>query len=172
MDEDWGDRDPSEAVDLDITGDPQLDQFGYQSPRRDMRPPPAPEFDYLAQYRRDQEARERRRAAVRANIDETKRRRNERRGAVHQQRPEPVAPVWHPQPTAPPVPQHGAYFEVRTRRVWWAPWRKKQTWTQMSTWHVGGPPAAATVVTVPDVGALPGQVHTIGTVGPTGAVEW
>jgi hypothetical protein len=35
MDEDW-DWDPDPIVDLDVTGDPQLDQFGYQSPRRNM----------------------------------------------------------------------------------------------------------------------------------------
>jgi hypothetical protein len=72
-----------------------------------------------------------------------------------------------------PLPgQHGAYFEVRTTRVWWAPWRRKRVWQQISTWHPGPPPAAATVVTVPDVAALPGRVHTIGRVSGTGAVEY
>jgi hypothetical protein len=41
MDEDW-DRD--QIVDLDVTGDPQLDQFGYQSPRA---PGPRPGFKSL-----------------------------------------------------------------------------------------------------------------------------
>jgi hypothetical protein len=36
-------------LDADVTGDPQLDQFGYQSPRRDFSPPPSEPFDYLAQ---------------------------------------------------------------------------------------------------------------------------
>src|SRR6516162_846496 len=44
-----------------------------------------------------------------------------------------------------------AYFEVRTKRVWWAPWRKRKVWTQVSGWHMGGPPAGATVMTVDDV---------------------
>jgi len=72
-----------------------------------------------------------------------------------------------------PLPgQHGAYFEVRTKRVWWAPWRKRKVWTQASSWHMGGPPAGATVMTVDDVAALPGRVHTIGRVSGTGAVEY
>ena len=33
MDEDWDYWEPDQIVDLDVTGDPQLDQFGYQSPR-------------------------------------------------------------------------------------------------------------------------------------------
>jgi hypothetical protein len=37
---------------------------------------------------------------------------------------------------------------------------------------MGEPPAGAEVVTVGDVGELPGRVHTIGMVGPTGAVKW
>jgi hypothetical protein len=73
-----------------------------------------------------------------------------------------------PQSQAPQPGQHGAYFEVRTVRCWWAPWRRKQVWQQVSTWHVGQPPAGATVVTVTDVAALPGQVHTIGHVSGTG----
>ena len=65
-----------------------------------------------------------------------------------------------------------AYFEVRTKRVWWALWRKRKVWTQVSSWHMGGPPAGATVMTVDDVAALPGRVHTIGRVSGTGAVEY
>jgi len=37
---------------------------------------------------------------------------------------------------------------------------------------MGGPPAGATVMTVDDVAALPGRVHTIGRVSGTGAVEY
>jgi hypothetical protein len=59
MDEDW-DCDPDQIVDLDVTGDPQLDEFGYQSPRRSFRTPP-PERDWLAQARRDWQQRDARR---------------------------------------------------------------------------------------------------------------
>jgi hypothetical protein len=82
----------------------------------------------------------------------------------------PVAP--EPESKGPQPGQHGAYFEVRTKRVWWAPWRRKRVWQQISTWHPGPPPAGATVVTVPDVASLPGRVHTIGRVSGTGAVEY
>jgi hypothetical protein len=183
---DYDDR--SEIVDLDVTGDPQLDQFGYQSPRRDMGPPPAEPFDWLAQHKanqaqieadnaRRQAERERRRAAVRDNLDETRRRIAERHGGPAMLPPQPAS-MLPPQPASmlqpvQPVPQHGAYFERRTVRPWWGLGLiKRQVWTQVSGWHLGQPPAGATAVTVPDVGALPGQVHTIGTVGPTGAVEW
>jgi hypothetical protein len=54
---DWG-RD--EIVDLDVTGDPQLNQFGYQSPRLTFRTPP-PERAWLAQAERERQQRERRR---------------------------------------------------------------------------------------------------------------
>jgi hypothetical protein len=57
--------DHDDIVDLDgcadVTGDPQLDVFGYQSPRRNFTPP-APEFDWLGQYRADMADRERREA--------------------------------------------------------------------------------------------------------------
>jgi hypothetical protein len=70
--------------------------------------------------------------------------------------------------------QRGAYFERRTKRVWWAPWRRKQVWQQISAWQNTTPPrgAGVDVVTVGDVSELPGKVHTIGTVSQTGAVEW
>jgi hypothetical protein len=91
MDDEW-DWDRDEIVDLEITGDPQLDQFGYQSPRRGFTPPPSQSFDYLAQYRRDREQRERRRqAAVQQNLAETRRRVAERRG-----QPQPVLPALAP----------------------------------------------------------------------------
>ena len=67
-------------LDADVTGDPQLDQFGYQSPRRDFSPPPSEPFDYLAQFKRDMAEDERRRAAVQDNLDQTRRRNAERRG--------------------------------------------------------------------------------------------
>ena len=80
----------------------------------------------------------------------------------------------------PPVPpqtgllpgQHGAYFEVRTVRPRYAPWRKKRVWQQVSAWQMTQPPAGAQAVTVADVSELPGQVRIIGRVGQTGAVEY
>src|SRR6516165_6376668 len=30
--------------------------------------------------------------------------------------------------------QHGAYFEHREVRCWWAPWRKRMVWRQVSAW--------------------------------------
>jgi hypothetical protein len=53
MDADW---DPDEIVDLDVTGDPQLDQFGYQLPRDRGNPTgfrPGTQVDWLAQAKRD-----------------------------------------------------------------------------------------------------------------------
>lgn len=68
------------------------------------------------------------------------------------------------------TPQHGAHFEVRTKRAWFAPWRRQKVWTQVGPWVVGQPPSSGEVVTVGDVSELPGRVTTIGEVGPTGAV--
>jgi hypothetical protein len=68
--------------------------------------------------------------------------------------------------------QHGAYFEKRTYRPWYAPWTKKTVWQQISAWRATTPPKGADVVTVADVGELPGRVRTIGRVGKTGAVEY
>ncbi len=181
MDEDW-DWETDQIVDLDVTGDPQLDQFGYQSPRR---PGPRsgfqslPQRDWLAQAKRDRQQRERRRARQQRHRQEA-RRQQEVPPSPPAQRPPPMAqPVAQPAPVEPeseckgPQPgQHGAYFEVRTVRRWWAPWRKRKVWQQISTWHVGQPPAGARVVTVADVAQLPGQVHTIGRVSGTGAVEY
>jgi hypothetical protein len=103
MDEDW-DRDPDHIVNLDVTGDPQLDQFGYQSPRnmpRTWAHPPShqivpwpPEMGYQP--------------------------------GMGPLRPGPLtSPAPDEQQSQGPLPgQRGAYFEVRTRRVWCAPWRK------------------------------------------------
>jgi hypothetical protein len=69
--------------------------------------------------------------------------------------------------------QHGAYFEKRTYRPWYAPWKKVTRWQQISAWQNTTPPTSGTeVVTVGDVSELPGKVQTIGKVGPTGAVEY
>jgi hypothetical protein len=195
MDEDW-DCDRDEIVDLDVTGDPQLDQFGYQSPRNVPRMwahPPASQRDWLAQSRRDRAERQRKRDRQQRQREEARRQRESppsqsvapmaRGGCYPQVMPQVMRPPrggdegWSAAPpvTPPSGPQpgqHGAYFEVRTVRPWYALWRKKRVWQQISAWHMGLPPAGATVVTVPDVAALPGQVHTIGRVNGTGAVEY
>ena len=207
MDEDW-DWDRDEVLDLDgygeATGDPQLDVYGYQSPKqRGGTGFRSTDGDRLARRRaqreRDRAERDqRRRAAVEQNNAETKRRVAQRRG-----QPTPsivpfepgsgyqpgVGPVrqpdlpekwWRPDATRQPVQtqpgpqpgQHGAYFERRVVRRWWAPWTKRTTWRQVSAWQHGQPPAGAEIVTVADVAQLPGRVHTIGRVGETGAVEY
>ena len=80
--------DRDEVMDLgacDVTGDPQLDQFGYQSPSR-RRPNltgyhPGPERDWLANARAYRaQCEQRRREAVADNLREKKRRIAERRG--------------------------------------------------------------------------------------------
>jgi hypothetical protein len=68
--------------------------------------------------------------------------------------------------------QHGAFFEKRMVRPWYAPWKKVVRWQQISTWQHTTPPTTGEVVTVGDVSELPGRVHTIGTVSPSGAVEY
>lgn len=186
MDEGW-EWDPDEIIDADFTGDPQLDQFGYQSPRRRGENltgfTPGPNRDWLAQVKRDRQARQRPRELQQRRQGRAKLRResplsgqtpsdpgSQRRpgsGSAEQPQPGPVELNSTVQPG-----QHGAYFEVRTKRVWWLPWRKRKVWQQISTWQAGPPPAGATVVTVADVAALPGRVHTIGRVSGTGGVEY
>jgi hypothetical protein len=193
-----------EPVDLDgcdVTGDPQLDQFGYNSPRRrgqNLSGFRSTDGDRLARVRAQRDEREeRRRAAVEQNKAETRQRAAQRRGEppgivpfepgsgyqpgvgpVRQSElpekwwrseatPHPVQPQPGPQPG-----QHGAYFERRVVRRWWAPWTKRTTWQQISAWTHGQPPAGATVVTVADVAQLPGRVHTIGRVSGTRTVEY
>jgi len=69
--------------------------------------------------------------------------------------------------------QRGAYFEHRLIRRWYWPWKKVWRWQQISAWqHTTPPRSGVNVVTVGDVSELPGRVHTIGRVSPTGAVEW
>jgi hypothetical protein len=69
--------------------------------------------------------------------------------------------------------QHGAYFEKRTYRPWYAPWKKVTRWQQVSAWQNTTPPTSGTeVVTVGDVSELPAKVRTIGKVSDTGAVEY
>jgi hypothetical protein len=173
LDDEW-DWDRHEVVDLDVTGDPQLDVYGYQSPkRRGGTGFTSTDGERLVRSRAQRE----RDAAKRKADRQEMRRRNalppERpaRRVTEGWSPRPVA--WSPpQPTGPQPGQHGAYFERRVVRRWWAPWTKRTVWQQISAWQAGQPPAGATVVTVPDVAALPGRVHTIGRVSETGAVEW
>jgi hypothetical protein len=168
LDHEW-DWDRSEVVDLDVTGDPQLDVFGYQSPKqRGGTGFTSTDGERLARSRSRREQ-----AAAKRKADRQAMR--QRHALPHE--PRPVTRGWSPPhsvalTTGPQPGQHGAYFEVRTVRRWWAPWHKRKVWQQISTWHVGPPPAGARVVTVADVAQLPGQVHTIGRVSGTGAVEY
>jgi hypothetical protein len=108
MDDDF-DWDRSE-MDLDITGDPQLDQFGYQSPRRNFTPAREGGRDWLAQAKRDRaERQQRRQAAVEQNLAETRRRVAERRG-----QPQPVTPA-----LAPHVAQAVAHGMPGRSLGWW-----------------------------------------------------
>ena len=176
MDEDW-DWDRDEVVDLDVTGDPQLDVYGYQSPRRTFHPARPANVDWLAQSKRDRAEREQRRRAVqRQRSQEAPAQRrdsasHEGRGWSEPAQPAPVAVTTQPVP-GPQPGQHGAYFERRTVRRWWAPWTKRTTWQQLSAWQMSPPPAGAPVVTVPSVAALDGRVRTIGTAGPNGTVVY
>jgi hypothetical protein len=187
---DW-DRD--EIVDPDggwceATGNPALDVDGYQSPR-DTRnltgyePHPVKQ-DWLAQSKRDRERRAAKRAAAARDAERRREaRRNESSGERHEQKSTPRA---QPQPvqsdrdeimrrslTELQPGQHGAYFERRIKRCWWAPWRKRTVWQQVSAWMNTTPPRSGTeVVTVGSVDELQGKVHTIGTVGENGTVVY
>jgi hypothetical protein len=151
--------------DFDVTGDPVLDQDFYQSPRRQSAAPWRPQRNpTLEKAARERAERRARRQATRLAPT----------SPVRPAKPvEPVQPPARPVPVAAQTaPQHGAWFEVRTRRVWYAPWRTRKVWTQVGPWVVGDPPRTGEVVTVHDVSALPGRVTTLGTVGPTGAVVY
>jgi hypothetical protein len=177
----------------DATGDPQVDVSGYQSPSRRGQNlsgfTPSRDHraaDALAQSKRDREQRQqRRRAAVEANKAETRERvaqrgaRGRGGGQVVTARPDPAEAA---QEKADEIArrsltelqpgQHGAYFERRTYRPWYAPWKKVTRWQQISAWQHTTPPTTGEIATVGDVSELPGRVRTIGKVGPTGAVEW
>jgi hypothetical protein len=94
MDDEWDDLHDGEVVDLDgceATGDPQLDQFGYNSPRRrgqNLTGFTSNDGEWVARSRA-------RRAAVEQNKAETRRRNAERSG-------EPTAVPRSVQPS--PVP--------------------------------------------------------------------
>jgi hypothetical protein len=183
--------DHDEIVDLDgceATGDPRLDILGYESPKRrgqNLSGFTASGGDWCSRADEMRAEARQRRAAVQANLDATRQRREQRRQKRHEApnfrdnvtevRPRPMP---QPVPVEPnivadrPPGQHGAYFERRLTRRWWAPWKKRTTWTQISTWQHGQPPAGVEVVTVAGVAQLPGQVHTIGRVSGTGAIEY
>jgi hypothetical protein len=193
MDEDtWNDL-HGDVHDLDggwcdATGNPAEDIAGYESPSRrgqNLSGFTSSGGDWLA---RADEMRAQRQARREAQRQRQRQRKAARRPEPEQRsahagvspwasttparsQPVPVQPAVADPPQSQPG-QHGAYFEVRTTRVWWAPWRRRQHWQQVSAWTHGQPPAGATVVTVPDVAALPGRVHTIGRVSGTGAVEY
>jgi hypothetical protein len=191
MDE-WDDL-HGEAHDIDgywcdATGDPQVDVSGYQSPSRRGQNltgfTPSRDHraaDALAQSKRDREQRQqRRRAAVEANKRETRERGARGRGGGQvTARPVPAEPVQAKRDeivrrsmTELQEGQHGAFFERRTYRPWYAPWLKKTRWQQISAWMATTPPRSGTeIVTVGSLDELR-RVRTIGKVGPTGAVEW
>ena len=102
MDEDWGDWDHSEIVDLDVTGDPQLDQFGYQSPKqRGGTGFTSHQDEWVARSRAQRQRR--RREGVRQNVAETRQRVAQRRGEKG------VADLPHlSQPVRPALPPHVA----------------------------------------------------------------
>jgi hypothetical protein len=69
--------------------------------------------------------------------------------------------------------QHGAYFERRIVRPWYAPWKKVVRWQQVGAWQNTTPPRSGTeVVSVGSLDELEGKVRTIGKVSPSGAVEY
>jgi hypothetical protein len=69
--------------------------------------------------------------------------------------------------------QHGAFFERREVRCWYAPWKKRYRWQQISAWMSTTPPRSGTeVVSVGSLDELDGRVRTIGTVGENGTVVY
>jgi hypothetical protein len=107
MDDDWDDL-HGEIVDLDgygeATGDPQLDVYGYQSPKRRGGTgftSSQPDRDWLAQAKADRAQRQqRRREAVQQNLEQTRQRVEQRRGKTVADRPQ------SPQPVQPDLPPH------------------------------------------------------------------
>jgi hypothetical protein len=220
MDMDEGDDLYGEARDFDggwceATGDPALDQMGYQSPRRtgNLTGFKSSQIDWLAQAKADRAKREARREAdrqtdrlaeklaaqlkaVEQNKAETRQRVEQRKEVGRRQQSSPTPAPARPKTTGSDHPaqgpnhpareeimrrsltelqpgQHGAYFERRVVRRWWAPWTKRVVWQQVSAWANTTPPRSGTeVVTVGSLDELSGKVHTIGTVGPGGTVEW
>ena len=184
MDDEW-DYDRDEIVDLgggwaDVTGNPAEDVTGYQTPTRRIRPltgyvPSSPGRDWLAQSKLDRQQREaKREALLRREPAGPRPVRAQTVSPEEQGWSEPSRPVPPPtgQPTGLLSGQHGAYFERRVKRCWWAPWKKRQTWQQISAWQASQPPRGVEVVTVADVTQLPGKVHTIDRGDLSGALEY
>jgi hypothetical protein len=131
-----------------------VDQFGYRSPRRDFGPPPSEPFDYLAQFRADQEKRERRRAAVQDNLDQTRRRNAERRG----QQPARNLREGPPQPVTPALAPHVAQAVANGmpgRDLGW--WRVDVTPDGTATWTRVDAPGDGPRMTVEQTPAQPVQ---------------
>jgi hypothetical protein len=193
VDHEW-DWDRDEIVDLDggacdVTGNPVEDITGYQSPLRrgqNLTGFTSTQGDWFSRTDEMREERQRRRAAMQANLDATRQRREQRRHQAQQVRKNSAGVSPQAATAAPPQPapveptsadrresqpgQHGAYFELRVTRPWYAPWRKRTTWTQVSAWTHGHVPTAGEVVTVSDLSEVPGKVHSFGTVDATGRV--
>lgn len=186
-DGDWGDGDWGS----DVTGDPQLDVFGYKSPRdrRNLTGFEAhpPNQDWLVKNRADRATR----AAKRAAEAQARRaaKRNESSGerqstkitdkpGADEAGPDVAQAVTRDEIAERSLTelqpgQHGAYFERREVRAWYAPWKKRYVWQQISAWANTTPPRSGTeVVTVGSTDELNGRVRTIGTVGETGAVVY
>ncbi len=146
MDEDWDwDWDP------DVTGDPQLDQFGYQSPRRRGQNltgfTASPDRDWLAQAKADRAQREQRRGAA----AETRRRVAQRRGkpVAAQPVPQPAPPTVAPQPVAPDLAPHVAQAVAQGmpgRDLGW--WRVDVDSTGRAVWQRVAAPGDGPRITV------------------------
>lgn len=196
MDDEWEDID-GEPADLDggwcdVTGNPALDVDGYSSPRRtgNLTGFKSSQIDWFALAKADRAKREARRAADR-QTDRLAEKLAAQLKAVQQDnaRGRETTPATSPPVPVGPVPQnaaeiarrsltelqpgqHGAYFEKRTYRPWYAPWKKVTRWQQISTWQNSTPPSGTEVLTVGELSELPGKVRTIGKVSDTGAVEY
>jgi hypothetical protein len=196
MADEWDDL-HGEPVDLDgdcwgsdATGDPQIDVAAYSSPSRKGQNltgfTPSNDHraaDALAQSKRDRERRQRQRAAA-AKARRDQQARNESSGERQSKKSQVQTPsvqqrqaerdeILRRSLTELQPGQHGAFFERRVKRCWWAPWKKRAVWQQVGAWHKTTPPRSGTeVVSVGSLDELEGKVRTIGKVSPSGAVEY
>jgi hypothetical protein len=123
VDDEWDwDGEPIDLDACDVTGDPQLDVFGYQSPRRDFTQKPVEQYDWLAQSRRDRAEREARRNRQQQQREEARRRREsppshqivawpremDYRPGMGQLRPGRLTPPVAPPPPVPELAPHVA----------------------------------------------------------------
>jgi hypothetical protein len=184
---------------MDVTGDPALDRTGYQSPSRKGQNltgfTPGDDTrvkDALAKSKQHREERRAQRAsktppevgsdewrAARAAKWEAQGRLsppqgNESSGERVEQKSAPVDrdEIAKRSLTELQPGQHGCFMEHREVRCWWAPWRKRMVWQQVSAWINGTPPRSAHVITVGSLDELDGMVNTIGEVGPSGTVVY